>query len=241
MNPTVILDNLPYLLVGAWPEGPVGGVALTVILSGASGVASGGLGLILGIALAMSSGRLRRLMIAGIGLFRAVPIVMLIFWTYFLMPILLGIPVPEIGTVVAALTLVGGAYLSHAVAAGIEGVGPGQWQAGLALGLTRWQVLRAVVLPQALRMMAPSFVNQWTSLIKDTSLAYVIGVPELSFVAAQVNNRLVVYPAEIFLFVGTVYGILCLSLDRLARRLTRPAGPGVSDRGRPPAIRSTEV
>ncbi len=241
MNPAVILDNLPYLLVGAWPDGPIGGVALTLILSVASGVASGVLGLLLGIALAMSGGHFRRALIVGLGLFRAVPIVMLIFWTYFLIPILLGVPVPEIGTVVTALSLVGGAYLSYAVAAGIEGIGPGQWQAGLALGFSRWQALRVIVLPQALRVMAPSFVNQWTSLIKDTSLAYVIGVPELSFVAAQVNNRVMVYPAEIFLFVGAVYGALCLSLDRVARRLTQPSGANVSDRGRRPASRSTEV
>jgi len=71
--------------------------------------------------------------------------------------------------------------------------------------------------------MAPSFVNQWTALIKDTSLAYVIGVPELSFVAAQVNNRAMVYPAEIFLFIGAVYGALCLTLDRLAAALAQGA------------------
>lgn len=77
-------------------------------------------------------------------------------------------------------------------------------------------MLRVIILPRALPAMAPSFVNQWTALIKDTSLAYVIGVPELSFVATQVNNRAMVYPAEIFLFVGAVYGCLCLVLDRLA-------------------------
>jgi polar amino acid transport system permease protein len=221
MNLAVIADNLDYLLVGAWPGGPVGGLALTLILSGLSGLASGVLGLVLGIGLAMSRGAARGVLTVGLGFVRAVPVVMLIFWTYFLLPILFGVSVPEIGTVVAALSLVGGAYLAYGVAAGIESVGRGQWEAGLAIGFRRWQVLRVLVLPQALRAMAPSFVNQWTALIKDTSLAYVIGVPELSFVAAQVNNRALVYPAEIFLFVGAVYGSLCLSLDRLASALAR--------------------
>jgi polar amino acid transport system permease protein len=221
MNRAVITDNLGYLLVGAWPDGPVGGLALTLLLSGFSGLASAGLGLVLGIGLAMSVGPVRTALILGLGFFRAVPIVMLIFWTYFLLPILFGVSVPEIGTVVAALSLVGGAYLSYAVAAGIESIGRGQWEAGLALGFGRWQTLRVIVLPQALRAMAPSFVNQWTALIKDTSLAYVIGVPELSFVAAQVNNRAIVYPAEIFLFVAAVYAALCLGLDRLAASLAR--------------------
>lgn len=223
MTLSAIAQTGGYLLVGAWPEGALGGVALTLVLAVTSGVASAVLGLVLGIGLAMAGRRTRRVLALGLGVFRAVPIVMLIFWTYFLLPILFGIPVPEIATVVAALSLVGGAYLSYAVAAGIEGVGAGQWAAGLALGLSRRQTLCHIVLPQALRRMMPSFVNQWTSLIKDTSLAYVVGVPELSFVAAQVNNRLVIYPMEIFLCVGAIYGALCLALDRVAARLTGPS------------------
>ncbi|MEE7446965.1 ABC transporter permease [Methylobacterium radiotolerans] len=221
MNPSVITDNLGYLLIGTWPDGPVGGLALTLILSGLSGLASAALGLVLGIALAMSAGAARAALTAALGFLRAVPVVMLIFWTYFLLPVLLGVSVPEIGTVASALSLVGGAYLSYGVAAGLASVGRNQWEAGLALGLGRWGTLRFVVLPQALRAMVPSFVNQWTALIKDTSLAYVIGVPELAFVAAQVNNRAMVYPAEIFLFVGAVYAALCVSLDGLASRVTR--------------------
>lgn len=221
MTLSVISENVGYLLLGAWPDGPLGGVALTLVLALSSGVASAVLGLALGIALAMAGRRTRNVLSIGLGFFRAVPIVMLIFWTYFLLPILFGVAIPEITTVVAALSLVGGAYLSYAVAAGIEGIGAGQWAAGLALGFTRWQTLCHLVLPQALRVMAPSFVNQWTSLIKDTSLAYVVGVPELSFVAAQVNNRIMVHPMEIFLFVGALYGGLCLTLDRVAARLVR--------------------
>ncbi|MCJ2088878.1 amino acid ABC transporter permease [Methylobacterium sp. E-005] len=252
MNPAVITDNLGYLLFGAWPDGPVDGLALTPILSILSGLASAALGLVLGIGLAMSTGMERRALVLRLG-FRAIPVVMLIFWSYFLLPILFGVSVPEIGTVVTARSLVGGAYLAYGVEAGIEGIGQGQWAAGLALGFGHWQVLRVIVLPQALRAMVPSCVNQWTALTKDTSLAYLIGVPELSFVAAQVNNRAMVYPTEIFLVVGTVSGALCLALDRLAalaqgtRRASRssrgtPAEhPGVPDRGRGAPPWSTEV
>ena len=221
MNLAVITGNLGYLLVGAWPDGPIGGLALTLILSGLSGLASAVLGLVLGVGLVMSAGSLHAALAIGVGLLRAVPSVMLIFWSYFLLPILFGVSVPETGTVVAALSLVGGAYLSCGVAAGIGSVDRGQWEAGLALGFGRWRTLRFVVLPQAVRAMMPSFVNQWTALIKDTSLAYVIGVPEFSFVAAQVNNRVMVYPAEIFLFVGSVYAGLCVCLDGLASQIAR--------------------
>lgn len=218
----VLWDSLPYLLWGAYPEGPLGGAALTLLLAAGSALASALLGLAGGIGLALAGPRLRRCLLLVIAFLRAIPVLMLIFWTYFLLPYALGIDVPGVLSVMCALSLVGGAYLAHAVLAGIRGVGAGQWAAGLSLGLTRWGTLRAIVLPQALRMMLPSFVNQWVTLVKDSSLAYIVGVNEMSFVAAQVNARTMVYPAEIFMVVGGIYWLLCMALDRGATRLLRP-------------------
>jgi polar amino acid transport system permease protein len=158
-------------------------------------------------------------LVAVVGFFRAIPVLMLIFWTFFLMPMWLHVNVPGLATVICALALIGGAYLSHSVHAGIEAVGVGQRQAALSLGMTPWQALRHVVLPQATRIMTPSFINQWVSLIKDTSLAYIVGVPEFTFLANQVNNRLMVYPVQIFLFVGLIYLVLCASFQWLANAL----------------------
>ncbi len=216
MGIDVLVFNFPYFMVGAWPNGPLGGAALTLVLSVTSAVASAALGLAMGIALAMTQGAVHGALLLVLGFFRAIPVIMLIFWTYFLLPILLGLNVPGTGTVVVALSLIGGSYLAHSVYAGICSLPSGQWQAGAALGLTRWQVLRAVILPQALPIMVPSFINQWVALIKDTSLAYVIGVGELSFVATQVSNREMVYPTEIFLFVALIYYVFCSSLEWLA-------------------------
>ncbi|CAE6725799.1 L-cystine transport system permease protein TcyB [Paraburkholderia aspalathi] len=222
MTWTLFAHNLPYLLVGAFPQGPLGGAALTLVLALCSALASAVLGVAGGIALALT-GRIARVpLLLVIGFFRAIPVLMLIFWTYFLLPMVFHVDVPGLATVVCALSLIGGAYLAHSVYAGIRAVGEGQWQAGLSLGLTRMQTLRYVSLPQAMRIMAPSFVNQWVSLVKDTSLAYIVGVGELSFVATQVSNRLMVYPAQIFLFVGFIYLVLCTALDRIATHaLTR--------------------
>jgi polar amino acid transport system permease protein len=235
---SALLDNLPYLLLGPFPHGPLGGAALTVVLALSSAILSALLGLAGGIALVLTRGATHGLLLALIGFFRAIPVLMLIFWTFFLLPMLLHINVPGLATVVCALALIGGAYLSHAVSAGVVAVGDGQWQAALSLGLTRGQALRHVVLPQAVRIMAPSFVNQWVSLVKDTSLAYIVGVPELSFLANQVNNRLMVYPVQIFLLVALIYLVLCTALDWCATRLlahhtdrsnreqSRPGAPG---------------
>jgi len=215
----VIADNLGYFLVGPWPDGPLGGAALTLVLSVASALISALLGLAGGIALSLLQGPARTALRLVLGFFRAIPVIMLIFWIYFLLPVAFGLDVPGVGTVIVALSLIGGAYLAHSVHAGIESLSRGQWQAAAALGLSRWGALRWVVLPQALPAMAPSFINQWIALIKDTSLAYVIGVAELSFVAAQVSNREIVYPAEIFLFIALLYYLLCSALELCAGRL----------------------
>ncbi|WP_271106172.1 amino acid ABC transporter permease [Pseudomonas tohonis] len=221
MDFSVILDNLDYFLLGAWPNGPLGGAALTLLLSLLSGIASAVLGLVLGTALAVLEGRPRLVLLAVLGFFRAIPVLMLIFWSYFLLPVLFRIDVPALATVVCALSLIGGAYLAHSVCAGIQSLPPGQWDAGRALGLRPWQVLRLIILPQALPIMLPSFLNQWVSLIKDSSLGYVIGVGELSFVATQVSNRVMVHPTEVFLFVALLYFVMCAGLDLLAQWVTR--------------------
>lgn len=216
MPGNVFIANVPYLLVGAFPEGPLGGAALTLVLAVTSALASAAFGLLLGIALAMAGRATRVLLLVVIGFFRAIPVLMLIFWTYFLLPIVFHVDVPGLAAVVCALSLIGGAYLAHSVHAGIVAVGEAQWEAGLSLGLTRFDALRHVVLPQAIRIMAPSFVNQWVSLVKDTSLAYIVGVGELSFVATQINNRLMVYPIPVFLFVAAIYLVMCTALDWVA-------------------------
>lgn len=221
MDFSVITDNLDYFLLGAYPDGPLGGAALTLLLSLLSGLIAALLGLGLGIALSVLKGWPRGVLLAVLGFFRAIPVLMLIFWSYFLLPIVFHIDVPALATVVCALSLIGGAYLAHSVHAGIQSLPEGQWAAARALGMRPVQVLRLIILPQALPIMLPSFLNQWISLIKDTSLGYVIGVGELSFVATQISNRVMVHPTEVFLFVALVYFVFCSSLDLLAGLLHR--------------------
>lgn len=216
MDLSILLDNLPYLLWGSYPNGGLGGAALTIFLSAGSAILSAVLGLGLGIVLAVGSGVWHKLLLLVLGFLRAIPVLMLIFWTYFLLPIAFDIDIPGVLSVMVALSLVSGAYLAHSVAAGINGIRHGQWEAGLSLGLPKSAVLRHIILPQALQIMLPSFVNQWVTLVKDSSLAYIVGVGELSFVAAQVNSRLMVHPAEVFLFVGVLYFLLCSALEQFA-------------------------
>ena len=159
---------------------------------------------------------------------------MLIFWTFFLMPILLHVECAGSGD----RHLRAGAdrwRISVAFGTGGHRVDRRRAAAGgvVARASRSWQALRHVILPQAVRVMMPSFVNQWVSLVKDTSLAYIVGVPEFTFLANQLNNRLMVYPAQIFLIVGLVYLLLCGALQWSASRLLR-RHVGVPERGAQP-------
>ena len=220
MIPPVIADNLDYLLWGKLALGEPGGLLLSILLSLAAGSAASLLGLAGGIGLTMGGRWLIASIEAACALLRAIPVLMLIFWCYFLLPIVFGVNIPGLLTVIVALALINAAYFTQIVYAAIRAIGDGQWQAGLALGMTRWQVLRVLITP-ALRLMAPSLINQWVALIKDSSLAYIVGVAEFTFVAGQVNNREQVYPLEIFSFIALCYFVICSAVAWFGKRAGR--------------------
>jgi len=219
LNFQVIADNFTYFMVGRWPHGPLGGVGLTIYLAVASCILSFFGGLILGL---LSVSRRKWTSVPAmlfINTFRGMPLLMVIFWMYFLLPALLGTTVPESQTVIMGLTIFTSAYMSQIVRAGIEGIPKGQMEAAISTGLKHWQAMLFIVLPQALRNMIPSFVNQFVSLIKDTSLAFIVGVSELTHVATQINNRTMIYPTEIFIFIAGVYFIICFAFTSFSRWL----------------------
>ena len=128
---------------------------------------------------------------------------------------------PEFTALLLGLVLYTAAFVAEVVRAGIQSVGKGQREAAMSIGLKPAHVLNLVILPQALRNMIPSFVNQFVSMIKDTSLAFIVGVSELTHVATQMNNRTMLYPTEIFLFIAVIYFIMCFAFTELSRWLER--------------------
>ena len=218
---TVIGKNLTYFFIGSYPQGPLGGVALTLYLAVVSCILSFFGGLILGL-LSISHNRVIKFVtMAVINIIRGVPLLMVIFWMYFLLPAFFGHTLPEAQTVIAALTLFTSAYMAQIVRAGIEGIPKGQMEAAISTGLHPRQAMFYIILPQGLRNMVPSFVNQFVSLIKDTSLAFIVGVSELTHVATQINNRTTIYPTEIFLFIAVIYFIVCYTFTSLSRMLEK--------------------
>lgn len=219
LDPAVIRDNLGYLLVGRAGQGEPGGLLVTLGLSAGAGV----LALVAGVGLALAAwgfgGWTRRLLFLWSDLIRAVPLVLVIFWLFFLLPAVFG-ETPGWLTVVLALAWFFSASVMHSVLAGIEALPRTQAEAALASGLSRVQTLGLVLLPQAAPNIAPSLVGLFVALIKDTSLAFIVNVPELTTVATQVNNQTQVYPAEIFLTVALLYLIPTGSLSLLVRVLS---------------------
>ena len=218
---SVVWENLSYFFIGRYPKGPVGGVALTLYLAAVSLLFSFIGGLFLGL-LSVSRHKTIRWGTEGvIQAIRGMPLLMVIFWMYFLWPAMMGRPMPESQTVILALTFFTSAYMSQIVRAGIEGIPKGQMEAAISTGLSHGQAMIHIILPQALRNMIPSFVNQFVSMIKDTSLAFIVGVSELTHVATQMNNRTMLYPTEIFIFVAVIYFIMCFAFTELSRWLER--------------------
>lgn len=219
LNFQVIWDNLTYFMIGRFPNGPLGGVGLTIYLAVVSCILSFFGGLVLGLLSISRIPYLRQPAMLFINAVRGMPLLMVIFWMYFLLPAFLGTTVPESQTVIMGLTIFTSAYMSQIVRAGIESIPKGQTEAAISTGLKRWQAMLYIVLPQALRNMIPSFVNQFVSLIKDTSLAFIVGVSELTHVGTQINNRTMAFPTEIFIFIACVYFVLCYAFTSFSRWL----------------------
>lgn len=220
-NFQVILDNFTYFMIGRYPDGPLGGLGLTIYLAVVSCILSFFGGLFLGLLSITRNKIIRYPSVLIINTLRGMPLLMVIFWMYFLLPAIMGKGFPENSTVIIGLTLFTSAYMSQIVRAGIEGIPKGQTEAALSTGLKHWQAMLYIILPQGLRNMIPSFVNQFVSLIKDTSLAFIVGVSELTHVATQINNRTMAFPTEIFMFIAAVYFVLCYAFTSLSRWLER--------------------
>jgi polar amino acid transport system permease protein len=210
-----------YFLVGQFPKGPLGGLALTLILATLALLLSLPIGVALGLARLATTRWLRWPASVLVVTVRSTPLLMVIFWAYFFLPELTGIRTGQFSTMLAALVLFDGAYLAEIVRAGVHGLPAGQAEAARALGLGHLPTLRHVLLPQALRAMLPSLVNQFVATIKDTTLGYIIGLQELAFVTAQINTLEMIHPAQVYLASALAYFLLCFGLSRLAFWLER--------------------
>ncbi|AAK89156.1 amino acid ABC transporter permease [Agrobacterium tumefaciens] len=217
----ILHDYWLLLLIGQYPNGPLGGLANTLILSALAIALAFPVSILMALA-RLSTWRVLRLPVTAlVYVTRGVPLLMLILWTYFLIPLWTGADVPSFAIMLATLVVYQGAFLSEVVRAGIVALGVGQMDAAKALGHSYGSAMRFIILPQALYNMIPSMISTFVATIKDTTLGYVINVPDLTFAASQVNNQLLTQPFQVFLILAVVYYALCWSLTYLANAVER--------------------
>jgi len=211
-----------YLLVGL--RGTAQAAAIVAVLAGAFGV-------LLAIGRLSPSRPVRWLSTGYIEVARTLPVLLLIYLMLFGLPAY-GINLPVLWKLVVPLTVANAAVVAEIVRAGVLSLPRGQTEAALSLGISRAQTMRFVVLPQALRHVTPSLVTQLVSLIKDTSLGYVVAFTELLYRAQVLSayNRLLI---QTFLVVALIYlvfnGALSYLAARLRTRLRRSVAPPSGD------------
>lgn len=205
----VILNNLPFL----WQ-----GLQLSLWLTFLAVLGGIALGTLLALARLSGIKPLAFLAAAYVNLIRSVPLILVIFWFYFLVPLAVGRPIGGFYSALIAFVMFEAAYYSEIMRAGIQSVRTGQVHAGQATGLGYWQVQRYIVLPQAFRNMIPILVTQGIILFQDTSLVFVVSLRDLmtaSSIVARTEGRLV----EMYLFAALVYFVICFAGSLFVRRL----------------------
>ena len=161
---------------------------------------------------------------AYVFVFRSIPLILVIFWFYFMVPLILGRPVGAWTSAITAFTLFEGAYYSEILRAGLKSVRAGQLNAALASGMSRAQALRYVIFPQAFTAMIPIFLTQAIILFQDTSLVFVVSLHDFltaTTIIANRDGRLI----EAYAFACLVYYLICLAatagVEKLKRTFTR--------------------
>lgn len=206
-------------LVGSWPGGPIGGFAGTLILAALSLAAAFPIALLIGTGRTCEIKIIRALSTIWVYVFRSIPLIMIIFWAYFLLPTIMETEIPPFWTAVSAIVIYESAFLAEIIRGGLQALPAGQVEAARAMGLGYFQTLFTIQIPQALTNMIPSLLNQFVSTIKATSIVYIIGVNEAAFSAQQINSIELTGTLRTYLVLALFYFLICALLSRLAKVL----------------------
>ncbi len=203
LNWKVFVETLPLLLMGLWITI---GLGVAAIVLGAAG------GLLLALARLYGPAPLRFLAIAYINVFRAIPLLVLLIVIYYALPFV-GLRLTSFTSATTALSLVSAAYSAEILRAGIEGLPRGQSEAARALGLSPLRQMTDVILPQAVKLVIPPLTSNSINVMKDTSLASVVAMPDLLKQATQAQ-ALAANPTPL-ISAALIYLLLLLPLVNL--------------------------
>jgi polar amino acid transport system permease protein len=189
------------------------GIGITLLLSVVSGLTSLVAGLVVALLRLYGPRPLRLVVVFYIDSMRAIPVLVVLVWSFFALPILTGLTMPPFVAALAGLTVHLAAYAAEIVRAGVESVRPGQTRAALALGMSRAQIVRRIILPQAIVRMLPAFGSLLSITIKDTAIASVIAVPELMRQSETLAGQSF-QPIEVYTFAMLVYFVILFPVTR---------------------------
>ena len=209
--------NLRLFLVGTFPQGLIGGLGLNIMVALVSFIASFLIGHLLALGRMSAIGPLRWACTAYIELVRSVPLLIVLFWFFFSIPILLHVTPSPVWTALVALTAYASAYQAEFIRSGIQSVARGEIEAARSSGLTAMAIWRYVVLPQAHRRMLPSYASYFTSIFKDSSALYLLGLVDLMQTGIITAERHPGQMLQAYLTVGGLFFIVCWSGSRLGQ------------------------
>jgi polar amino acid transport system permease protein len=214
MGGTLNANHLLFLLQGAlW----------TLVLSAIAMVGGGIVGFAVALARIAPSRTVRLLALGYVGLVQGTPLLVIMFLTFFGLPAL-GLRITPLAAASVSLTIYVAAYLGEIWRGCIESVPRPQWEAAEGLALSRTQRMLRVILPQAIRIATPPTVGFVVQIIKNTSLASVVGFVELARSGQIINNSLF-EPLLIYAIIAVIYFALCFPISRLSRKLEQRGGP----------------
>ncbi len=153
-------------------------------------------------------------------IFRCTPLLVQIMWAYYALPLLTGYSISNTTAGLLTLSLYVGSFYSEIFRGGINAVDKGQSEAAAATGMSRFQVMRHVILPQSIKKMLPAFINQSVIQVKNTSLLYVISVAELTYMTSVVNSE-TYRPMESYTLAAVMYFAMLFPLTKIADRVEK--------------------
>ena len=231
------LSNINFYLLGPYPKGEIGGLLLNIIMAVLAICLSFIFGVVLGYSRLSCRLYIKVPCIAYIELVRSTPLIMIIFWFYFFLPYIFGGIATVFWSAVISLCVYAAAYQAEIVRAGIMAVPKGQLEAALSTGMSRYKAMRFVILPQAFKIMVPSFVSFFVSLFKDTSTVFIIGVIELTQAGIIISQRQPDKMYAAYASMGIGFWLISFSMSHLARKLEKKIGVFDLESIRPDACR----
>lgn len=217
--------NLRLFLVGNFPEVLLGGLTLNIAIAFVAFVASFLFGHLLTFGRMSRFFPLRWLFTGYIELVRSVPLLIVLFWFFFSIPILLHTMPSPLWTAFIALSAYASAYQAEYIRSGIESVAAGEVEAARSLGLSASAVWMRVVLPQAHRRMMPTYASYFTSMFKDSSVLYLLGLVDLMQTGLIVAERYPSQMLQVYLTVGSLFFVVCWTGSRLGKYLEWKLAP----------------